>query len=285
MTHVSNRSAGEVHSEVDSGNATEKTEAPAAGAVELSIFIEARPQTIFSILSDPDRLGAWMNGQASFQSSAGSPFSIAFPQFDTTVAGEVVEIVPNKRVAFTWGVAGGPQAEILPAGSTNVEFTLRPEADGTRLTLTHSGLEDEEERTKHEAGWRFHGSRLSLLANRADLRALLDGLTSAYFDAWNERDAEARASLLEACCVEDVEFKDEYAAFEGREKLSLHIGGTQFHLPGTLELDGEVSICRGELLLPWKHVNEDGEAVYRGTNHAAVTPRGMIRRVTGFWAG
>lgn len=284
MTDVPSRPAREAGRSVASVNELDRSGAPAGGAVELSIFIEARPRTVFSILSDPERLGAWMNGDASFQSSAGSPFSIAFPQFDTTVVGQVAEIVPDTRVAFTWGVAEGPQAEILPAGSTRVEFTLRPEGGGTRLTLTHSGFEDESERAKHEAGWRFHTSRLSLLANRADLSARLDDLTSAYFGAWNEPDSEARGKLLEACCAEDVAFKDEYAAFEGRDKLSLHIGGTQFHLPGTLELAGEPSICRGEILLPWQLVSEDGEAVYRGTNHAEVTPQGLIRRVTGFWS-
>jgi uncharacterized protein YndB with AHSA1/START domain len=285
MTDVNPHDAGASPGGAQAG-AQEDTESNALsrGSVELSIFIQARPETVFSILTEPERLGAWMNGAAAFEPSVGSAFSIRFPQFDTVVAGEVLELVLHKRVAFSWGVSEGPQAETVPAGSTRVEFALVPEGEGTRLTLTHSGFEMEEERVKHEAGWRFHGSRLSLLANRADLTAAMGRLAEAYFGAWNEMDAEARAKRLEACCSEDVAFKDEYAALEGRNKLSLHIGNTQKYQAGVLVQDGDVVICRGEALLPWKIVDEEGRVAYRGMNHMVVAPQGLVRRVTGFWS-
>ena len=150
--------------------------AQAGGAVEASIFIEARPQTVFSILSDPKRFSSWLDGEASFQPEPGSPFSIRFPQFSTVIEGELVEFVQDEKIAFTWGVSEGHQAEWLPPGSTRLELVLTSEGSGTRVTLTHSGLPTDEEVQQHTAGWRFHLSRLQLFANRSHLTETLGNI-------------------------------------------------------------------------------------------------------------
>lgn len=254
--------------------------------VELSVFIEARPETVFSILSDPERLSEWMNTRASFELREGSPVELRFDQFGTTVSGELLEVVPNRKLSLTWGVSEGEQAATLPPGSTRVTFTLAPEGDGTRVELRHSGFPTEEEAARHEAGWRFHLSRLSVLANRAFLAAAMEALGQAFFGAWNASDDERRRELLESCVAEEVRYRDEYAAFEGRELLSRHIGNTRGYLPGqSLEPDGEARICRGEVLIPWRLVDDEGDVKHRGVNHARVTPDGRIRELTGFWTG
>jgi uncharacterized protein YndB with AHSA1/START domain len=38
-------------------------------------------------------------------------------------------------------------------GESRLEFRLRPIAEGTELTLTHSRLHDEDTRRSHEQGW------------------------------------------------------------------------------------------------------------------------------------
>lgn len=254
------------------------------GVVELSIVIEASPETVFSILSDPTRFSGWLDGDAEFDPTPGSPFSIRFPQFSTVIEGELVELVQDEKIAFTWGVSEGHQAAWLPPGSTRLDLALTPEGGGTRVTLTHSGLPTDEEIRQHAAGWRFHLSRLQLFANRSQLGDTLGSTIATYFRAWSETDPEARMELLEACCAEDIELKDEYAAFDGRERLSRHIGNTQQFVPeAAAELDGEVRICRGEVLIPWKILNAEGDVMYRGIDYALVSPEGTLQRVVGFW--
>jgi uncharacterized protein YndB with AHSA1/START domain len=260
--------------------------AQTGGSVETSIFIEARPQTVFTILSDPEQFSSWLDGEASFQLEAGSPFSVRFPQFSTVIEGEVAEVVKDQKIAFTWGVSEGHQAEWLPPGSTRLELVLAPEGEGTRVTLSHFGLPTDEEVQQHTAGWKFHLWRLQLVANRSYLAAILGSTIGTYFSAWSDTDADSRMHLLDACCAEDIEFKDEYAAFAGRDKLSLHIGSTQHFVPdATMELDGEVRICRGEVLIPWKAMSAEGEVLFRGINYALVSGDGALRRVVGFWGG
>lgn len=253
--------------------------------IELSILIEARPETVYSILSDPEKFADWMGGSAGTHTmQPGSPFELAFPQFETTIAGEVLELVENRKVAVTWGVAVGPQADEVPAGSTRVEFILESEGASTRLTLTHSGIGSLEERAQHEAGWRFHGARLALFANRAFLTIALKGLVTAFFGAWNEPDAEKRLALLAESCVAEVEFTDEYATLQGLDELSLHIGNSQMYMPGLhVEQDGDVTICLGEALIPWRILDAEGNVTHQGIDHARVTPEGKLASVKGFW--
>ena len=66
--------------------------------------------------------------------------------------GRVVAVEPDRRIVFTWGYEGDGQAG--PAGSSTVEITLEPVADGTEVRLRHSGLPAGEPPLAHLAGWR-----------------------------------------------------------------------------------------------------------------------------------
>ncbi|MEZ0244239.1 MAG: SRPBCC domain-containing protein, partial [Sphingomonas sp.] len=57
------------------------------------------------------------------------------------------EVVPEEKLAFTWEWAGSPERESL------VTFELEPLDGGTRLTLIHAQLPDEDARESHERGW------------------------------------------------------------------------------------------------------------------------------------
>src|SRR5262245_63788166 len=64
-------------------------------------------------------------------------------------SGEYVDVVKPERLIMTWRWTGG----VEDPGESFVEFRLRAVADGTELTLTHSGLHDDETRGSHEHGW------------------------------------------------------------------------------------------------------------------------------------
>lgn len=268
-----------------------------AREVRLSRYIEATPGTVFGILTDPARFSEWIQGEASFEPRAGSELTIRFPNFDTVVSGEVVDVVPDERLVLSWGVSEGRQAAWFPAGSSTVSLELRPEGDGTRVELIHADLPSEEEVEQHRAGWRFHVGRLDLVANRAEVGAGLPDVLDAWCAAWSESDDDRRTELLERCCTDDVHYADEWATLDGRERLALHIANSLRFMPGArLALSGDPSICRGEVLAPWTvgpaadapegaaGEGGDGEGVPRmeGMLHARVGLDGRIRSATSF---
>ena len=55
--------------------------------------------------------------------------------------GEFVEVVPDRKVVFTFG--WDEPDHPIPPGSTEVEITLTPDGDKTRVRLTHRGLPDD----------------------------------------------------------------------------------------------------------------------------------------------
>ena len=253
--------------------------------VAVSIHVDARPETVFEILSTGSGISGWLNGEATIDPVVGSTFRIRFPRFQTTISGEVLSVEENRQLSLSWGAEEGPQAEVMPAGSTRVTFDLTPEGEGTRVQITHDDLPNEQEEQNHRQGWRFHASRLDLISNRRQLAADLPARMDRYYLAWSTADAEVRDGLFEETCLPDVAFADDYAVFEGVSTLSTHAGNTRRYLPDTvLRRGGEPVICRGEALVPWQVVDGAGKTVFEGTDHVRVAGDGRLAAVTGFWS-
>ena len=254
-----------------------------ARTIERSIGIEARPDTVWAILSQPDGFSRWMDGAAAFEARAGSPFRVDFPNFGVVKAGEVAAFdAEAMHLAVTWGSEEGPQAQTVPAGSTLVEFRVRETADGCQVDLRHGGFSSDTAAAEHDAGWRFHLGRLELMANRADLSAGLERtLIKRWFEAWNEADPDTRLAVLRECCFDDVEFRDEWAVARDVESLSLHIDNCHRFMPGwQIEAAGEPRVCRGEALVGWRSTGPSGTV--EGFNHVRAACDGRMRRVAGF---
>jgi uncharacterized protein YndB with AHSA1/START domain len=129
-------------------------------AIEKVITIEARPETVFRLLTDPNEYVRWKGRLAQLDPRAGGDFRVDFPEDKGTVLGEFVEVVPNRRVVFTWG---WQSSEIVPPGSSTVEIDLEPEGSGTRLRLVHRGL-PEGAIAEHAEGWDYFLPRLMNVA-------------------------------------------------------------------------------------------------------------------------
>jgi len=56
-------------------------------------------------------------------------------------------VVPNQRLVFSWAWHSTPERE------SQVTVMLKPDGDGTLLTLTHEQLFDQAARDGHERGW------------------------------------------------------------------------------------------------------------------------------------
>lgn len=130
--------------------------------VERDIYIAARPETVFSFFTDPAKMVRWLGTRVELDAQAGGVCHIHINERDV-VGGSYLEVVPYSRVVFTWGWEGSP----LPLGSTTVEITLVPEADGTRVYLRHLGI-PVEQRDFQAAGWDHALERLVIAAEGGD---------------------------------------------------------------------------------------------------------------------
>ena len=127
--------------------------------IERVIDIAASPETVFTLLTDPHEYVRWKGRLADLDPRPGGRFQVSFK--DSAVRGEYVEVVPNRRVVFTWGWEG-PDAVIGPGGST-VQIDLEPRGRGTRLRLRHGGLPPAAV-ASHTEGWDYFLPRLTAVA-------------------------------------------------------------------------------------------------------------------------
>lgn len=127
------------------------------------IRIAARPETVFSFFTDPAKMARWKGRQATLDPRPGGVYRVDIDG-KHIARGEFVEIVPYRRIVFTWGWEGG---EPVPPGSSTVEIVLVPDGDSTILRLTHQGL-PAATRDSHREGWEHYLARLALAAAGTD---------------------------------------------------------------------------------------------------------------------
>jgi uncharacterized protein YndB with AHSA1/START domain len=129
------------------------------------------PETIWKTLTDGELMGRWLGmTPTGFEPVKGKRFT-----YQTTAAGawdgvihcEVLEVIPNQRLAYAW--KGGHEAN-AGYGSrldTVVTFTLSRVENGTRLSLVHSGFvlpQNEIAFTNMGGGWKKVVPRIGALA-------------------------------------------------------------------------------------------------------------------------
>jgi uncharacterized protein YndB with AHSA1/START domain len=127
--------------------------------VEKTVRVAARPETVFTFFTYPQKMVKWKGTEATLDPRPGGVYRVNVTGRDIAV-GQYVEIVPNKKVVFTWGWEG-EHSPISP-GSTTVEITLTPDGDGTIVHLRHYGLAAAEAREQHAIGWGHYLERLAL---------------------------------------------------------------------------------------------------------------------------
>jgi uncharacterized protein YndB with AHSA1/START domain len=135
-----------------------------ADVVEVSVHVEAQPETVFPYFTDPERYVQWMGARATLEPVPGGSYCVRMKD-GVEVCGEFVEIDPPRRLVFTWGWLGDPA---VAPGSTRVVVTLEPEGGGTRVILRHHGLPDGDTRAHHRAGWEAYAGRLAVRVGGGD---------------------------------------------------------------------------------------------------------------------
>jgi uncharacterized protein YndB with AHSA1/START domain len=139
------------------------------GMIERELLIEAPPEVVFDVVSNPAHVRQWWPDEAEFSSVSGAPGRIGFDQSDGLTLWEqftVVDAIPHRLFSFRWT---HPEASIAAQGNSYlVTFELEPAENGTLLRLTESGFRERgwddakvaAEHELHVSGWDFFLPRL-----------------------------------------------------------------------------------------------------------------------------
>jgi uncharacterized protein YndB with AHSA1/START domain len=142
----------------------------AADSVEREILIEASPEVVWSVITEPEQISRWFSDEADVEGRVGADGTLTWrpggrggrKELETIVPIRVVDAEPFRRFSFRWNHSQG--AAPNESNSALVEFTLIEETGGTRLRVLESGIgtvtHDEEGKTRyledHEHGWEKH---------------------------------------------------------------------------------------------------------------------------------
>src|SRR5947209_4890396 len=105
--------------------------------LERTVLIKAKPETVFQFFTDSARWASWWGAGSTIDARPGGKVYMRHPGGVETL-GEVLEVVPPERIAFTYGYASGKP---MPPGSSRVTIRLAPDQSGTLLYLLHEFAE------------------------------------------------------------------------------------------------------------------------------------------------
>jgi len=119
--------------------------------------LNAPPAKVYAAWTDPKKIIRWFGRSdakpdsfhAEIDARIGGRFRVSFSTADEhyEVGGVYREVVPNERLVFSWAWHSTPERQ------SQVTVALKPDGDGTLLSLLHEQLFDQAARDGHERGW------------------------------------------------------------------------------------------------------------------------------------
>ena len=128
--------------------------------------LNAPAEKVYAAWTDPQKIVRWFGPdsgpvtKADIDLRVGGGFTIAFSTEDGEhheVGGIYREVVPNEKLVFTWAWHTMKERESL------VTVTIKPDGQGSLLTLHHEKFFDEAARDGHEGGWNGSLNKLERL--------------------------------------------------------------------------------------------------------------------------
>ena len=124
-------------------------------SLALKRHINAPPAKVYEAWTDPAKLVRWFGPQrvqsvqAETDVRVGGRYRLTAHTDNGVheVGGTYREVRPNEKLVFTWAWHSTPERESL------VTVLLKPDGNGTLLTLTHEQFFDEPARDRHQSGW------------------------------------------------------------------------------------------------------------------------------------
>ncbi len=126
---------------------------------------KAAPAKIFAAWTEPEKMTRWLGPMDVKKVEAGTDLRVGGRYFIRMImandehysSGVYREIVPNEKLVFTWAWKSTPERESL------VTVTIKPDGDGSIMTLLHEQFFDEAARDNHNKGWTEIIGRLATL--------------------------------------------------------------------------------------------------------------------------
>lgn len=138
--------------------------------IKHSWFYAVKPEIIWAYLTEPHLLSQWLmpnyivaktGHQFMFHTKA-----IPTQDFDGKIFCEVLDLVPFKKLVYSW--KGGPGNGQITLDSV-VTWTLLPKNNGTELLLEHTGFNTEINLDMYQAmdkGWKHILGKMEGLINK-----------------------------------------------------------------------------------------------------------------------
>ena len=112
--------------------------------IRQTAMFKADPNLVYEALMDAKQHARFTGGKAMISRKVGGKFSV----FDGYAEGVNLELVPGEKIVQTWRAADWPAGYYSKA-----TFILKPAAGGTRLTLSQTGV-PEDQYEDISRGWR-----------------------------------------------------------------------------------------------------------------------------------
>ena len=118
--------------------------------------LNAPPAKVYAAWTDPEKVKGWMGPgetkakhvECDLRTGGHYRWLMVAPSGEEhDVRGVYREVIPNEKLVFTWAWKSTPERESL------VTVLLKPDGDGTLLTLTHEQLFDQAAADGHRKGW------------------------------------------------------------------------------------------------------------------------------------
>ena len=136
-----------------------KAAAPATERPSLTLrrHYPVAPEKVWRAWTDPQALKAWFGPEeivevpvAEVDLRVGGRFRVAMRAADGEthdVSGVYQELVPNRKLVFSWAWRSTPERE------SRVTVRIEPDGNGCELVLLHEQFFDEAAREGHSHGW------------------------------------------------------------------------------------------------------------------------------------
>ena len=101
------------------------------------------PETVWKALTTEALIDRWLMKSTGFAAAKGTRFTFQtapLGAWDGVVHCEVLDVVPNQRLSYTWRGGHDSNQQYGARLDTTVTWTLSAVEDGTRLRMVHAGF-------------------------------------------------------------------------------------------------------------------------------------------------
>ena len=127
--------------------------------IKHAFFYSHKPESVWEYLTDAELMAQWLMPN-DFKPVVGHNFKFIIKpmpafNFDGIIFCKVLELVPNKKLVYSWKGGPGPGETTL---DSTVTWTLTPKDKGTELLIEHTGFATDEAMLQifsvMDAGWK-----------------------------------------------------------------------------------------------------------------------------------